>query len=87
MLNNFLKILLLLYNEIDAYKGGDIDSLHSISPKDLPSLKIASDDVVLAPLPRVFGVFFNQNVAPVFLNKEVRTALDIVTNKQEIIES
>lgn len=70
---------------IDAYKGGDIESLHSISPKQLPALKVNSDDIILAPLPRVFGVFFNQNVANVFVNKEVRQALDLATDKQAIV--
>lgn len=72
---------------IDAYKNGDIESLHSISPKQLPSLQVVKDDIVLSPLPRIFGVFFNQNVAPVLVNKEVRQALEIATDKNEIISS
>lgn len=71
----------------DAYKNGDIESLHGISPKQLPSLQVASDDIVLSPLPRVFGVFFNQNVAPVLVNKEVRQALDMAADKQAIVDS
>ncbi len=73
-------------SEIDAYKNGDIESLHSISPKQLPTLKVQKDEIILSPLPRVFGVFFNQNIAPVFVNKEVRKALDAATDKQEIID-
>ncbi len=73
--------------EIQGYKDGDIDSLHSISPKELPTVKVEDDTVVLSPLPRIFGVFFNQNVAPVFVHKEVRQALDIATDKQAIIDS
>jgi peptide/nickel transport system substrate-binding protein len=72
---------------VDAYKGGAIESLHGISPKDLPDLSVQKDDIVTAPLPRVFGVFFNQNVAPVFLNKEVRQALSLITDKQQIIDT
>lgn len=72
---------------IDAYKNGDIQSLHSVSTKQLPSLQVESDDVILSPLPRVFGVFFNQNVAPIFANKEVRNALNAATNKQEIVDT
>ena len=71
----------------DAYKNGSIESLHGISPKTLPALNVASDDVILSPLPRVFGVFFNQNVAPIFVNKEVRQALDIAVDKQAIVDS
>ncbi len=71
----------------DAYKNGDIESLHSVSPKSLPALKVASDEIILSPLPRIFGVFFNQNVAPVFVNKEVRQALNMATDKNAIIEN
>lgn len=73
--------------EINAYKKGDIDSLHSISPKKLPEIMLEDDNVVLSPLPRIFGVFFNQNMAPVFVYKEVRQALDTATDKQAIVES
>ncbi len=71
----------------EAYRNGDIESLHSISPKKLPSLEVEKDDVLFSPLPRIFGVFFNQNVATVFVNKEVRVALDMATDKKAIIQS
>jgi peptide/nickel transport system substrate-binding protein len=38
-------------------------------------------------LPRIFGVFFNQNSAPIFINKEVRLALDKAVDKNNIIDS
>ncbi len=72
---------------IDAYSNGDIDNLHGISPKLLKNIQTKGDVVVLSPLPRIFGVFFNQNVAPVFVYKEVRNALDIAADKQAIIDS
>ncbi len=70
---------------IEAYKNSDVESIHGISPKQIPDLKINNGNIVLSPLPRIFGVFFNQNVAPVLVNKEVRQALDISANKQEIV--
>lgn len=72
---------------IDAYKNGDVENIHGISPKQLPDLKKDNEQIILSPLPRVFGVFFNQNVAPVFLFKEVRTALEMTANKQEIVDT
>ena len=72
---------------IEALKNQEIESVHSISPKVLSDLKIANDEVILSPLPRIFGVFFNQNVAPVFINKEVRVALDIATDKKMIVNN
>lgn len=71
---------------IDAYKNGDIESLHSISPKQLPNLQVEKDEIILSTLPRIFGVFFNQNVGQVLVNKEVRQALEIATDKKEIAE-
>lgn len=74
-------------NLVDAYKKGDIEALHGISPKELPSLEVSKDDIILSPLPRVFGVFFNQNVEPLFINKEVRAALDVATDKEAIVQN
>lgn len=74
-------------DEILAYKNGDIDSIHSISPKELSNVMLEDDNTVLSPLPRIFGLFFNQNVAPVFVYKEVRLALDAATDKQAIVEN
>ncbi len=84
------KIIIKAYqNEkdiVDAYKNSDIESLHSISPKELPALQVKSDEIILSPLPRIFGVFFNQNYSPVFINKEVRQALNISLDKKAIID-
>ncbi len=69
----------------DALKNGDIESAHSISPKTISELKIKEEKIKLSPLPRIFGIFFNQNIAPVFINKEVRSALDMATDKEAIV--
>ncbi len=72
---------------MDAYKNGDIESIHGISPKELSGLEIQNENTVLSPLPRIFGVFFNQNVAPIFIYKEVRSALETATDKQAIVDA
>lgn len=72
---------------LSAYNNGDIESVHGISADKASSLKNSNNINMVSPLPRVFGVFFNQNVAPVFANKEVRQALDMTVNKQEIINT
>ena len=71
---------------LDAYKAGDISSIHGISPDRLPDLP-KSTKIVTTPLPRVFGVFFNQNSNPALVYKEVRQALDIATDKRQIIDT
>ncbi len=72
---------------VSAYKGGNIDSMYGISPQDISQISTNNHTIDLAPLPRVFGVFFNQNVAPVFAYSEVRQALDMAVDKDAIIDS
>lgn len=72
---------------IDAYKNGDIESFYGISPKEIANLKISKENSVNSLLPRIFGVFLNQNSASVFVNKEVRQALELTAPKQEIVDS
>jgi peptide/nickel transport system substrate-binding protein len=38
-----------------------------------------------APLPRVFGLFYNTNRAPVFAKREVREALDVLIDRNALI--
>lgn len=72
---------------MEAYRKEDIHSMYGISPSDAATLELKNGIITLAPLPRVFGVFFNQNSAPVLLNKEVRQALDTAIDKQEIVDN
>ena len=72
---------------VEAYNGGEIGSFHSVSQKQLPDIEARGGNVVLSPLPRIFGVFFNQNLAPVLVYKEVREALDMATDKQIIVDN
>ncbi|MSU45242.1 MAG: hypothetical protein EXS47_01275 [Candidatus Zambryskibacteria bacterium] len=71
---------------LEAYRNGDIESLHSVSTKQLTNLQLEKEDIKFSPLPRIFGVFFNQNVATVLANKEVRSALNMATDKQEVVD-
>ncbi|MBX4195595.1 hypothetical protein KW796_01400 [Candidatus Parcubacteria bacterium] len=71
---------------LDAYDGGDIESLSGISPDEALILKKKGARILSAPLPRVFGVFFNQNSNSALLDKTVRQALDMSAPKQEIVD-
>jgi peptide/nickel transport system substrate-binding protein len=71
---------------VKAYDGKMVDSaagLSQVTAKNLIDNKNLIDKI---SLPRVFGVFFNQNIAPVFLNKEVREALTIAAPKKKIVD-
>lgn len=68
-----------------AYENGAIDNLSGIAPEQAKGLKNKGARVEQSPLPRIFAVFFNPNFAPVLANKEVRQALETLTNKQLIV--
>ncbi len=72
---------------VTAYKNGDIDSLGGISPQKAEELKKYDGNIDITPLPRIFGVFFNQNKSPVLANKEVRQAFDISIDRDEIVKN
>lgn len=71
---------------IEGYKKGEVDGINSIAPDKLGELGKMNVRIERSPLPRIFAVFFNQNEAQVFANKEVRRALDIALDKKRIIE-
>ncbi len=71
---------------IEAYNKGNIESLSGLSPELISELKLNKATIVHAPLPRIFAVFFNQSQSKVLLDKSVRTALDLATPKDKIVE-
>src|SRR3989344_750564 len=85
------KITFLFYqNEeslIKAYNAGAVDSLAGISPAGLSSLQRSDNEIMHTPLPRVFGVFFNQGHAPVLAELAVRSALDAAIDKQSLVNT
>lgn len=76
-------------NREDLVKAYQDKKIHSVANIDAESAKKISSNSNLiieeTSLPRIFGLFFNQNVAPVFVHKEVREALDLATPKTRII--
>ena len=70
-----------------AFDAREIDAMAGISPSDLPSLSRTGMDMVKVPLPRVFGVFFNQGHNAVLADASVRAALNAAVDKQAIITS
>jgi len=71
---------------IKAYEKNSIDSINTISTVVAKELKDAGNRIETYPLPRVFGIFFNQNQAQIFINKEVRQAIDIAIDKKYIVK-
>jgi peptide/nickel transport system substrate-binding protein len=70
---------------IHAYNTGAVDSIGGISPDNLPTITRKDGIITKSPLPRVFGIFFNQNQNAIFADANVRAALDIAVDKQKIV--
>jgi peptide/nickel transport system substrate-binding protein len=68
-----------------ALDQGDIDSVSGLSPDIVKELVKKGKKELDTTLPRVFAMFFNQNQAPLFTNKEVRQALALSVNKESIV--
>ena len=71
---------------IEAYNGGEVESLGGISPENTLGLETGNSRIISSPLRRVLAVFFNQSQSKVILNKEVRQAINLVSPKEEIVE-
>ncbi len=74
-------------DELKAFNAGTIDAIAGISPTDLSSVTRTDSDLATITLPRVFGVFFNQNHATVLADASVRAALNAAIDKQSIVRS
>lgn len=72
---------------VTAYTKGDIDALGGIAPEEANKLKAHKDTIESTPLPRIFGLFFNQSNNPVLVNREVREALNASVNRLSLIDT
>lgn len=71
---------------ITALKNGSIDAINSISPHKAVELDTTKQwNVLHFPLPRIFGVFFNQSQAPILASNAVRQALVAGVDRTQII--
>lgn len=71
---------------VNDFLAGKINSMHSISPEIIDKLP-EDTPIKTSTLPRVFGIFFNQNRSPVLANIEVRKALDVAIDKKSLVGS
>ncbi len=69
-----------------ALEDGEIDAVSAISPEQTAAYKKAGKSVITYALPRMFGVFFNQNQNPIFIESAVREALSLSVNRDKIIQ-
>ncbi|KKW19838.1 MAG: Extracellular solute-binding protein family 5 [Parcubacteria group bacterium GW2011_GWA2_51_10] len=72
---------------VNAFNAGEIDSIAGIAPSTLELLNLHNSTLMRVPLPRVFGVFFNQGHAPTLADPAVRAALEAAIDKRAVIDS
>lgn len=87
----FIKTITLKFysNEKDlltAYEKGLIESVYAIQPEEAKKLQDSGREIKTVGLPRIFGLFLNQNQASIFTHKEVREALNLALDKTSIVE-
>jgi peptide/nickel transport system substrate-binding protein len=70
----------------DAFAQGEVEAVNSITPARLDEIDISGSHILRAPLPRIFGLFFNQNAAPLFTSAAVRSALNIALSRESIVQ-
>mgnify|MGYP001616140671 CR=1 FL=1 len=75
---------------LSALETKTIDSLGSISPSEAVGLdeNVNSDyEIRTTTLPRIFGLFFNQNQNPVLADKNVREALEMTVDREALVKT
>lgn len=72
---------------IAAFKNKTIDTMGGIDPLNAQSLEKTGAQILQAPLPRIFGLFFNQSQAKIFTSAKVRQAITMAINKDSIVKN
>jgi len=72
---------------IEALQAGEVDATAYIPAEQLGTVDTEQFTVINTPLPRTFGLFFNQNRSVALRDAAVREALEVVLDRQAIIDS
>ena len=68
-----------------ALEDGNVDQISSITPLNADILKERNYQIESSVLPRVFGLFFNQNNNNLFADKIITKAIDQAIDKDKIV--
>jgi peptide/nickel transport system substrate-binding protein len=72
---------------ITALREKSVQAINSISPDKAIVLEHEGFRTLHFPLPRIFGVFFNQSQAPILASQTVRSALNTAVDRKHIIDT
>lgn len=85
------KIEMLFYNSepemLASYEIGGLDSLGSLSAVNASKIRGSESSLKTLILPRIFGIFFNQNKSEATRDQKVRLALDMATDKENLVKN
>lgn len=70
---------------INALLNKEVDQISSITPLNAENLKEKNYHITSAVLPRIFGLFFNQNVNQLFVDKTIVNTINEAIDKDRII--
>jgi peptide/nickel transport system substrate-binding protein len=71
---------------ITALNKKEITGTASLSEYSVARLTQTDWNIIKQPLPRVFSIFFNQNKTPALRDESVREALEILIDRQAIVD-
>jgi peptide/nickel transport system substrate-binding protein len=71
---------------LKAFNAGQIDAIAGVSPTQVGAIKRTDTTLIRVPLPRLFGVFFNQSHSPVLADLGARAALDAAIDKNALVQ-
>lgn len=88
----YLKTLKLRFFEnedeiMQAFTNGSLERIHGINPENADILKQDGYAVSTVVLPRVFGLYLNQNENQIFTDTAVRKAIQLAIDKDAIIKT
>jgi len=70
---------------IKALENGEVDQISSITPLNADILKERNYQIESSVLPRIFGLFFNQNQNHLFTDKVITKTIDQAIDKDKIV--
>jgi ABC-type transport system substrate-binding protein len=71
---------------VKSFRTGKVQNFVLNSPQELTSFSNEKTVLHSFSLPRYFAVFFNQKESTLLNNKKIRDALNLATNKKEIVD-
>lgn len=72
---------------VSAWKSGNVNNINAITPEEAGALRERGAFIKQYPLPRVYGVFFNQSQAPVLSDIAVRKALSEAVDRVKVVNT